>query len=408
MTTFQPGDTLGRYRIERPLGHGAMGEVYLARDPQIDRPLAVKTLRLVGIREEEVGERKERLLREARTAGRLIHPHIVTLFDAGEQDGVLFLAFEYVAGSDLARRLQSGPLPVGEALRIAREACEGLGCAHRAGIVHRDVKPSNLMLDADGRVKIADFGIAKMQGQGTELTISGAVMGSPHYLSPEQVRGEELDGRSDLFSLGIVVYEMLSGRRPFAGETISTLVYQILGTQPPPLPALRPGLEPHLPALLGRLLAKDRTERVSDAQAAVAEIERLERELPAELLGSTAMLVAAPTDATVVMDSGSLAAAGGAGEGEGEGARRAAARGEAVWPVEARRRSPRRGRAPPVPCHRRRGASRGAEPEPEPEPGPGPESRPERTDRRRGVGAWRPGSRERVARARPARVRRPW
>jgi eukaryotic-like serine/threonine-protein kinase len=335
MTTFQPGDTLGRYRIERPLGHGAMGEVYLARDPQIDRPLAVKTLRLVGVRDEEVAERKERLLREARTAGRLIHPHIVTLFDAGEQEGVLFLAFEYVPGEDLSHRLRRGPLPVGEALRLAREACEGLGHAHRAGIVHRDVKPSNLMLDADGRVKISDFGIAKMAGQGTELTISGAVMGSPHYLSPEQVRGEELDGRSDLFSLGIVLYEMLTGRRPFEGETISTLVFQILGTEPPPLPALRPGLAPRLPALLGRMLAKDRAQRVSDAQAAVEEIAALERALSEELLGQAATATAAPTDATVAMDSGSLAAQA-AGEG-GEAPAPAPPPGqeEAVWPVDA-------------------------------------------------------------------------
>jgi serine/threonine-protein kinase len=224
---------------------------------------------------------------------------------------------------------------VGEALRLAREACEGLGHAHRSGIVHRDVKPSNLMLDAGGRVKISDFGIAKMAGQGTELTISGAVMGSPHYLSPEQVRGEELDGRSDLFSLGIVLYEMLTGRRPFEGETISTLVFQILGTEPPPLPALRPGLAPRLPALLGRMLAKDRAQRVSDAQAAVAEIAALERGLGEDLLGQTATATAAPTDATVVMDSGSLAAQA-AGEG-GEAAPAPAPPGqeEAVWPVDA-------------------------------------------------------------------------
>ncbi|HMB54816.1 MAG TPA: serine/threonine-protein kinase, partial [Thermoanaerobaculia bacterium] len=308
---YQPGDVLGRYEIERLVGSGAMGEVYLARDPQIDRALAVKTLRLVGVPEGEVEERQQRMLREARTAGKLIHPNIVTLFDAGEQDGVLFLAFEFVAGSDLSVRLKQGPLSIGDALRYARQACEGLGHAHRQGIVHRDVKPSNLMLDADGRVKISDFGIAKLSGEATtELTMTGMVMGSPHYMAPEQVRGEELDGRSDLFSLGIVLYEMVCGQRPFEGETISTLIYQILGAEPPPLPPLRSGLVPALPDLLGRMLAKDRDARYPDAASAAAAIRAVEASLTPELARMPATRVAAPTDATVVMESGDQPSAG--------------------------------------------------------------------------------------------------
>lgn len=311
MTAFRPGDTLGRYRVERLLGRGAMGEVYLARDPQIDRPLAIKTLRVLGVRPEEMAERKERMLREARAAGRLIHPHIVTLFDAGEQDGVLFLAFEYVAGSDLAARLRSAPLPLGQALRVVREVCHGLDHAHRQGIVHRDVKPSNLMLAGDGRVKIADFGIAKLSGEASELTVTGTVMGSPHYMAPEQVRGEALDGRSDLYSLGVVLYEMLTRRRPFDGDTLTTLVYQILSSEPAPLADLRPGLAPRLPALLGLLMAKDRDARPADAAAVVAAVEDLESELPAELLAEPAVPVDGSTDATVVMEeSGPSAAAG--------------------------------------------------------------------------------------------------
>lgn len=284
------GDSLGRYTVERLLGSGAMGEVHLARDPRIDRRVALKTLRVATVRPGEMEAMSERLLREARAAGRLIHPHIVTLFDAGEDDGLLYLAFEYVPGSDLAERLKAGPpLPLGEALRIAGETCQGLDHAHRQGIVHRDVKPSNLMLTADGRVKISDFGIAKLAGEAHELTVSGTVMGSPYYLSPEQVRGEALDGRSDLFSLGILLYEMIAGRRPFEGETLTTLVYQILHQNPPALPPLRSGLAPAVPQLLGWFLAKDRDRRVPDARTAGEALAGLAAALPRELLALPAV-----------------------------------------------------------------------------------------------------------------------
>jgi serine/threonine-protein kinase len=176
-----------------------MGVVYLAQDPQIERLLAIKTVRIGADEPSEIADRRERLLREAKTAGRLIHPHVVTLFDAGEQDGTLYLAFEYVEGSNLSERLAGPrPLALSEALRIARETAAGLAFAHGQGIVHRDVKPANLLLATDGTVKISDFGIAKVLGQATELTMTGTVIGSPHYLSPEQVRGEALDGRRRL------------------------------------------------------------------------------------------------------------------------------------------------------------------------------------------------------------------
>jgi len=197
--TFSSGQTLGRYRIVKLLGSGAMGDVYLAEDPQIERQLAIKTVRVADGRTAEVEDRKRRLLREAKAAGRLIHPNVVTLFDAGEADGVLYLAFEFVDGADLARRIEAPPpLSVGEVLRIVREAAEALEAAHQQGIVHRDIKPSNILLDKRGRVKVADFGIARMAGQATELTMTGSVVGSPHYLSPEQVRGDPLDGRTDV------------------------------------------------------------------------------------------------------------------------------------------------------------------------------------------------------------------
>jgi hypothetical protein len=287
--TLESGATLGRYRIERRLGAGAMGEVYLAQDPHIERQLAVKTVRIGDADVAEIEDRKVRLLREAKAAGRLVHPHVVTLFDAGETGGVFYLAFEYVAGPDLAGRQRlAPPLTLGEVLRIGRQAAEGLDAAHRQGIVHRDIKPSNILLDAHGQVKISDFGIAKMLGQGTELTQTGSVVGSPHYLSPEQIRGEELDGRSDLFSLGVVLYELLTRHRPFEGDTITTLVYQILAREPNPIAGLRPGLPERVEKTVVRMLAKDRDARFATAREVVDEIAACERELSKAMLDSPA------------------------------------------------------------------------------------------------------------------------
>jgi len=279
--------SVGRYRILGFLGAGAMGEVYLAEDPHIERKLAIKTVRLVG-RPAEVEDRTKRLLREARAAGRLLHPHVVTLFDAGEADGQLYLAFELVEGTDLAGRIEAGPpLTLREVLRIVREVAEALDYAHRQGIVHRDIKPSNILLDTAGRVKVADFGIAKVTGQSTELTMAGSVMGSPQYLSPEQIRGDDLDGRSDIFSLGVVLYELLSKKRPFEGETITTLVYQILHKEPPPVSSLRE-IPPRLEQLLRSMLAKDREQRVAVAGKVAEELAAIERDLDDETLSAPA------------------------------------------------------------------------------------------------------------------------
>jgi serine/threonine protein kinase len=310
------GHLVGRYRILSFLGAGAMGEVYLAEDPQIDRRLAIKTVRLVG-RPQEIEDRKKRLLREARAAGRLLHPNVVTLFDAGEAEGMLYLAFEYVEGTDLAHRLDKGArMSLREALRAVRQAAEALDYAHRQGIVHRDIKPSNLLLDLAGWVKVADFGIAKMAGQSTELTMAGSVMGSPQYLSPEQIRGEDLDGRSDIFSLGVVFYEILSGKRPFEGDTITTLVYQILHKEPPPVSALR-AVPPRVETLLRGMLAKGHDERIASAGAVASELALIEAELSDETLSAPAgtgpmdvthLLPRRATNAEAVAASGSGAA----------------------------------------------------------------------------------------------------
>jgi serine/threonine protein kinase len=292
VSTLEDGQTIGHYRIERFLGAGAMGEVYLAQDPHIERPLAIKTVKTVRLAgpPQEIADHKKSLLREARAAGRLLHPNIVTLFDAGEAGDIVFLAFEFVEGPDLSSRVGTPPpLSLREVLHVLEQSADALDHAHRQEVVHRDIKPSNILLDKTGRVKVADFGFAKLVGQSTELNVAGAVVGSPQYLSPEQIRGEELDGRSDIFSLGVVLFELLSGQRPFDGDTITTLVYQILHKEPPRLSELRDGIPPRLEELLSRMLAKDREERYATAAQVAEELRAIERDLPDATLAAPAL-----------------------------------------------------------------------------------------------------------------------
>jgi serine/threonine protein kinase len=295
------GGRLGRYQILRMLGAGAMGEVFLAEDPQIGRRVAIKTVKIEAGRPNEMEERKRRLERESRAAGKLLHPNIVALFDVGEDAGVLYLAFECVEGSDLAQRLEvDPPVTLREAIAFVRQAAEGLDYAHRQGVVHRDIKPSNLLISAaTGTVKVSDFGIAKLKDQTSDLTMTGSVVGSPHYLSPEQIRGDELDGRSDIFSLGVLLYEVLSRRRPFQGETLTTLVYQILHRDPPSIVVDRPELGTRLEGVLQRMLQKDRDERYETAGEVARDLAICEQEIPASILDSPAAKDAgAPTDST--------------------------------------------------------------------------------------------------------------
>jgi serine/threonine-protein kinase len=228
-------DRIGRYKIVRELGRGAMGVVYHAIDPNIGRPVAIKTIQLGVVRNPEEQKRlRERLFREARSAGILSHPGIVTIYDVEQQDDLAYIAMEYVDGPTLDDLL-SGPQPLtGEQMfGILAQTATALDYAHQKGIVHRDIKPANIMIAADGTAKIADFGIAKVTAS-EQFTMTGSIVGTPHYMSPEQVQGQAVDGRSDQFSLAVVAYEMLTGEKPYTGEHLTTVVYKIVAEEPAP------------------------------------------------------------------------------------------------------------------------------------------------------------------------------
>lgn len=257
---------LGRYQILKELGRGAMGRVFLALDPDIQRKVAIKTIQVfASLPESERGEARERFNREARAAGKLLHPGIVTLFDVGEHKGIPFLAMEYVEGTALDHHCRTGDLlPVDQVLEIIRQAAVALEFAHQAGIVHRDIKPANLMLVGGSTVKIMDFGLAKAPA--AQLTSDGTLLGTPGYMSPEQIRGGMVDGRSDLFSLACVLYEMLTGAKPFDGDSISSVVYRVVHEDPPDPAGLGGRVSPELAAFLAGALAKDPGERPANGR----------------------------------------------------------------------------------------------------------------------------------------------
>ncbi len=250
-------ENLGRYRIVEELGRGAMGRVFLAHDPQIDRQVAIKTVQIFGaLPESDRAEARSRFIREARAAGRLNHPSLVTIYDVDESEGLLYIVMEYVEGRTLdAFTTQGELLPSDLVVDLVAEAAEGFDYLHGGGVVHRDVKPANLIRVGDRRVKIADFGLALPSD--AELSQDGALRGTPSYMSPEQIRGETLDGRSDLFSLGCVLFELLGARRPFPGDSVASVIYRIVNEEPVELP----GQTETLSAFLARALAKSPSDR---------------------------------------------------------------------------------------------------------------------------------------------------
>ncbi len=243
---------IGRYEIVRTLGRGAMGVVYLARDPLIDRQVALKTLR-VDLDDEVASEFRERFLREARTAGRINHAGIVTIHDVGEdpESGLVFIAMEYIEGRDLKELMASGHrFRPSEAARIAAEVAHALDYAHSMGVVHRDIKPANIILTNDGTPIITDFGIARVES--SNLTVEGQFIGTPNFMSPEQITGKEVDGRSDIFSLGVVLFYLLTHQRPFAGETMHEVTMKVV-QDPSPIPST---VSPQVPAAFNPIILK--------------------------------------------------------------------------------------------------------------------------------------------------------
>lgn len=250
-------DRIGRYKIVRELGRGAMGVVYHAIDPNIGRPVAIKTIHLAAVRNPDEQKRlRERLFREARSAGILSHPGIVTIYDVEQQGDVAYIAMEYVDGPTLDQVLsEPKPLPPERMFSILGQTASALDYAHQKGIVHRDIKPANIMIAADGTAKITDFGIAKITTS-EQFTMTGSIVGTPHYMSPEQVQGQPVDGRSDQFSLAVIAYEMLTGEKPYTGDHLTTVVYKIVAEEPPLPHRVNPTLGPAIDAVLRKGLAK--------------------------------------------------------------------------------------------------------------------------------------------------------
>ena len=299
---------LGRYEITRELGKGAMGVVYEGLDPNIGRRVAIKTARRdVLDASGYADELMARFLREAKAAGVLSHPNIVTVFDADEQEGLAYIAMEFLEDQDLRQTLdQRGALPTEEVVRIIACVCRGLGHAHVKGIVHRDIKPSNIMMIADGTVKITDFGIARVSD--SNLTREGALIGTPYYMSPEQFMGREVDGRADLFGAGVIAYELLTGEKPFPGEGVTTVMHNVLRSEPVPPKELNFAVPDALNAVVLRALAKDPRTRYQTGAAMAEAFETALRGGP----GETAVMSAAPgadADATQPIGAAPPAAA---------------------------------------------------------------------------------------------------
>src|SRR5882762_670078 len=278
-----PGNKLGPYEIVALLDAGGMGEVYKARDPRLDRTVAIKVLPNHVAADPNVRERFER---EARAVAALNHPHICTLHDVGQQDGIDYLVMEYLEGQTLASRLEKGALPLDEALQFAIEIADALDKAHRQGIVHRDLKPGNIMLTKTG-MKLLDFGLAKLAPpapvgiagmtmaptKSSPLTGQGTILGTLQYMAPEQLEGKEADARTDIFALGAVIYEMATGKKAFEGKSQASVIGKILETDPPPISSLQPMTPPALDRVVKKCLQKDPDERWQNARDVTDELK---------------------------------------------------------------------------------------------------------------------------------------
>ncbi|MDE2607566.1 MAG: serine/threonine protein kinase [Burkholderiales bacterium] len=258
---------LGRYEVIRVLGKGAMGVVYEGRDPNLDRRVAIKTVKVENLSEEAASEYEHRFRTEARSAARLQHPNIVSVYDSDRDGDVAFLVMEYIQGDDLKHHLDRGTrYSLEQSLKIVRDLLSALDYAHRQGIVHRDIKPANLLIEPGGRVKLTDFGVARIQDSGEATRTQGSMVGTLKYMAPEQVQGQKIDSRADLFSAGVMLYQLLTDKRPFDGDNDFSIIHQIIGHHPPPPSSINPKLPSALDAVVARALAKTREERFATAR----------------------------------------------------------------------------------------------------------------------------------------------
>ncbi|HWH42996.1 MAG TPA: serine/threonine-protein kinase [Usitatibacter sp.] len=268
--------TLGRYRIISEIGQGAMGTVYKAVDPIIDRTVAIKTINL-NLSRQELEEYEARFQQEIKAAGRLNHPNIVTIYDVGKTESVAYMAMEFLEGAELKDMIASGNLPApNQVVDIIAQVAEGLWFAHQQDIVHRDVKPSNIMVMRGGIAKITDFGIARLPNSAVK-TMTGLILGSPRYMSPEQVIGKTIDARSDIFSLGVVLYEALTGVAPFDGDNVNAIMYATVNTTPAPPSSISRAVPPMLDLIVAKAMAKqldDRYQTIKELGDDLREVRR--------------------------------------------------------------------------------------------------------------------------------------
>ncbi len=293
---------LGRFELVAEIGRGAMGIVYRAKDPMLERTVAIKTINM-GMDKDGAEMYEKRFYQEARAAGGLNHPNIVTIYDIGKTESACYMAMEFIEGPELRTLLLPGkPLPVPRSLSIAAQVAEGLAYAHERGVVHRDIKPANIMVPETGPVKITDFGIARMRSSNVQ-TQTGMMMGSPKYMSPEQVIGKRADHRCDIFSLGVILYEMLTGAAPFTGESVNAVMYQIVNFVPPAPSAINPAAPAALDMIVGRMIAKALDERFQSAAEIALGLRDIERQTHVTPSATTTLPLAAlapgPTPAVV-------------------------------------------------------------------------------------------------------------
>jgi serine/threonine-protein kinase len=284
----------GRYQIVAELGRGSMGVVYQGFDPIIGRTVAIKTMLTEGLSPQEFQEYKARFQREAQAAGILAHPNIITVYDFGEDGGILYLAMEFLEGKSLEKVVQEqNVLPIETVIPIYDQVCSALDHAHRNKIVHRDIKPANIMLLQNGLVKLTDFGIAKIMSLG--MTQAGQILGTPNYMSPEQVKGRQVDGRSDIFSLGVILYELVTGEKPFGGQNITTVIYKIINENPIPPRELDGTIHAGLNYVISKVLAKNPDERYQTCRELAEDLRNYKNLGGAASPQGTVVLRTAPT-----------------------------------------------------------------------------------------------------------------